>query len=72
MEIAGRKWLREPAQLCFASQMWNSKASNRRGPGSQVLSGAGQPSLAQIESKLNELAQTAQQIASAVRRFEGS
>jgi transposase-like protein len=39
---------------------------------SQVLSGAGQPSLAQIESKLNELAQTAQQIVSAVRRFEGS
>ena len=39
---------------------------------SQVLSGASQPSLAQIESKLNELAQTAQQIVSAVRRFEGS
>jgi transposase-like protein len=39
---------------------------------SQVLSGAGQPSLAQIESKLNELAQTAQQIASAVRRSESS
>jgi len=39
---------------------------------SQVLSGAGQPSLAQIESKLNELAQTAQQIVSAVRRFENS
>ena len=39
---------------------------------SQVLIGAGQPSLAQIESKLNELAQTAQQIVSAVRRFEGS
>lgn len=39
---------------------------------SQVLSGAGQPSLAQIENKLNELAQTAQQIVSAVRRFEGS
>ena len=38
----------------------------------QVLSGAGQPSLAQIENKLNELAQTAQQIVSAVRRFEGS
>jgi transposase-like protein len=39
---------------------------------SQVLHGAGQPSLAQIESKLNELALTAQQIVSAVRRFEGS
>ena len=39
---------------------------------SQVLNGAGQPSLAQIESKLNELTQTAQQIVSAVRRFEGS
>lgn len=39
---------------------------------SQVLSGANQPSLAKIESKLNELAQTAQQIVSAVRRFEGS
>ncbi len=39
---------------------------------SQVLNVAGQPSLAQIESKLNELAQTAQQIVSAVRRFEGS
>jgi transposase-like protein len=39
---------------------------------SQVLSGADQPSLAKIESKLNELAQTAQQIVSAVRRFEGS
>lgn len=39
---------------------------------SQVLSGTDQPSLAQIESKLNELAQTAQQIVSAVRRFEGS
>ena len=39
---------------------------------SQVLSGAGQPTLAQIESKLNELAQTAEQIVSAVRRFEGS
>jgi hypothetical protein len=39
---------------------------------SQVLNGAGQPSLAQIESKLNELALTAQQIVSAVRRFEGS
>ena len=39
---------------------------------SQVLSRAGQPSLAQIENKLNELAQTAQQIVSAVRRFEGS
>ena len=39
---------------------------------SQVLNGAGQPSLAQIESKLNELAQTAQQIVSAVRRFECS
>ena len=39
---------------------------------SQVLNGTGQPSLAQIESKLNELAQTAQQIVSAVRRFEGS
>jgi transposase len=39
---------------------------------SQVLSGADQPSLAKIESKLNELAQTAQQIASAVRRFESS
>gem|GEM_PF-359844 len=38
----------------------------------QVLSGAGQPSLAQIENKLNELAQTAQQIVSAVRRFESS
>jgi hypothetical protein len=39
---------------------------------SQVLSGTDQPSLAKIESKLNELAQTAQQIASAVRRFESS
>jgi len=39
---------------------------------SQVLNGAGQPSLAQIENKLNELVQTAQQIASAVRRFESS
>jgi len=39
---------------------------------SQVLSGTDQPSLAKIESKLNELAQTAQQIVSAVRRFEGS
>ena len=39
---------------------------------SQLLSGTDQPSLAKIESKLNELAQTAQQIASAVRRFEGS
>ena len=39
---------------------------------SQVLSGTDQPSLAQIESKLNELTQTAQQIASAVRRFESS
>ena len=39
---------------------------------SQLLSGAGQPSLAQIENKLNELAQTAQQIVLAVRRFEGS
>jgi transposase-like protein len=38
----------------------------------QVLSGTDQPSLAKIESKLNELAQTAQQIVSAVRRFEGS
>ena len=36
----------------------------------QVLGGTDQPSLAKIESKLNELAQTAQQIASAVRRFE--
>lgn len=39
---------------------------------SQVLNGAGQPSLAQIENKLNELVQTAQQIISAVRKFEGS
>jgi hypothetical protein len=39
---------------------------------SQVLSGTDQPSLAKIESKLNELAQTAHQIASAVRRFESS
>ena len=39
---------------------------------SQVLNGTDQPSLAKIESKLNELAQTAQQIASAVRRFESS
>jgi transposase len=38
----------------------------------QVLSGTDQPSLAKIESTLNELAQTAQQIVSAVRRFEGS
>ena len=38
----------------------------------QLLSGTDQPSLAKIESKLNELAQTAQQIASAVRRFESS
>ncbi len=38
----------------------------------QVLGGTDQPSLAKIESKLNELAQTAQQIASAVRRFEDS
>jgi transposase-like protein len=38
----------------------------------QVFSGASRPSLAQIESKLNELAQTTQQIVSAVRRFEGS
>jgi len=38
----------------------------------QVLSATDQPSLAKIESKLNELTQTAQQIVSAVRRFEGS
>ena len=38
----------------------------------QVFSAASQPSLAQIENKLNELSRTAQQIVSAVRRFEGS
>jgi len=37
-----------------------------------VLRATGDPSLARIESKLNELAQIAQQIVSAVRRFEGS